>query len=88
MNELSLSDETNKSLLEAQNIETLLKIAVEKSIKITIEEARFFFKDESEIHGYLRCALKQCFKENDTQRYRRKVKETSENEAITLTYDS
>jgi len=38
--------------------------AVKKSIKNTVEEARFFFKDESEIHGYLRCRLKHNFRES------------------------
>lgn len=61
MNELNLK----KSPSEAQNIEAQLKIAIEKSIKNTLYEAKLFFEDESEIHGYLRCELKHQFKKNE-----------------------
>lgn len=51
--------------LKPEVIELELKIAVEKSIKNTINEAKNFFKNESEIHGYLRCQLEQHFKNNE-----------------------
>ncbi|MCX9015321.1 MAG: hypothetical protein OIN89_11140 [Candidatus Methanoperedens sp.] len=52
------------SNIEKKNgeIESNLNDAVKKSIINTYEEAKFFFKHEYEIHGYLRCQLHHCFK--------------------------
>jgi len=47
---------------EDKQIESILKNVVKKSIINTIEEAQFFFYDESEVHGYFRCQLQNCFK--------------------------
>lgn len=54
------------SNIEKKNVEIESKLndAVKKSIISTYEEAKFFFKDESEIHGYLRCQLSHCFKKD------------------------
>ncbi|MFZ3058292.1 MAG: hypothetical protein WA102_01020 [Candidatus Methanoperedens sp.] len=52
------------SNIEKKNdeIESKLNDAVKKSIINTYEEAKFFFKHEYEIQGYLRCQLHHCFK--------------------------
>ena len=51
--------------VDISEIESKLNTAVKKSIRNTIDDAQFFFKDESEIHGYLRCQLQYCFKEDE-----------------------
>ncbi|MBU4223446.1 MAG: hypothetical protein KKA10_17805 [Euryarchaeota archaeon] len=47
-----------------EQIDIEINNAVKKSIKSTIEEARFFFKDESVIHGFFRNELKKHFRES------------------------
>jgi hypothetical protein len=51
--------------VDFKKIESKLNDAVKKSIRNTIDGAKFFFKDESEIHGYLRCQLQHCFKDDE-----------------------
>ena len=51
--------------VDISEIESKSNDAVKKSIRNTIDGANFFFKDESEIHGYLRCQLQHCFKEDE-----------------------
>lgn len=65
MNQINIHNDDTNQCLELESIESELIIAVEKSIENTIEEAKFFFKDESEIHGYLRCELKHQFMQNE-----------------------
>lgn len=47
-----------------EKIKLELNNAVRKSIKDIIEQAIFFY-NESEIHGYLGCKLRQYFRENE-----------------------
>jgi len=59
MNATNANNENNMEKIEFE-----LNNAVQIAIKNTLEEA-LFFKDESEIHGYLRCELKHSFKSNE-----------------------
>jgi len=51
--------------VDFSEIESKLNDAVKKSIRNTINDAKYFFKNEYEIHGYLRCQLQHYFKEDE-----------------------